>query len=191
MKSLQVFDEVQQQYTLLTEKKATLEQERSDVMELMSEIEGKKKELFMQTFHAVNTRFKKIFSELSPKGDAYLFLENEVSPFEGGLRVHVKLTGNKFLDIRSLSGGEKVMTALSFIFAIQEYEPASFYILDEVDAALDKKNSEKLANLVRNYAGKAQYIVISHNDNVISAARTLYGVSMDEHGMSKVIGVEI
>ena len=191
MKALQVYDEVEKQYNALVEKKQKLEREKEDVMMLMGEIEGKKKELFMNTFEAINERFKKIFSTLSSKGDAYLLLENEKNPFEGGLRVNVRITGNKFLDIRSLSGGEKVMTALSFIFAIQEYEPASFYILDEVDAALDKKNSEKLAGLIKSYAAKAQYIVISHNDNVIASAQQLYGVSMDENGISNVVSVKV
>ena len=83
------------------------------------------------------------------------------------------------------------MTALAFIFAIQEHEPASFYVLDEVDAALDKKNSEKLSELVRKYSEKAQYILISHNDGVISQANTIYGVSMDEHGKSNVVSLKI
>ena len=83
------------------------------------------------------------------------------------------------------------MTALAFIFAIQEYNPASFYILDEVDAALDKQNSEKLARLVKKYSARAQYVVISHNDGVISEAQNLYGVSMDEHGISKIVSLRI
>jgi chromosome segregation protein len=95
------------------------------------------------------------------------------------------------MDIRSLSGGEKTMTALAFIFAIQEHEPASFYVMDEVDAALDKKNSERLANLVRKYTDRAQYVVISHNDAVISEADILYGVSMNEDGMSNVTSLRI
>ena len=82
------------------------------------------------------------------------------------------------------------MTALSFIFAIQEYQPASFYILDEIDAALDKQNSEILSKLIRSYADRAQYIVISHNDSVISEADTLFGVSMKD-GVSKVTSLKI
>lgn len=120
-----------------------------------------------------------------------MLLENEENPFEAGLRVRVRLTGNKFMDMRSLSGGEKSMTALAVLFAIQEYEPASFYILDEVDAALDKKNSEKLSALLKKYSDKAQYIVISHNDEVVSDADTLYGVHMDEHGASQVVSLKI
>jgi chromosome segregation protein len=83
------------------------------------------------------------------------------------------------------------MTALAFIFAIQEHEPASFYVLDEVDAALDKHNSTKLAELLNTYSEKAQYLIISHNDAIISAAENLYGVSMNEHGMSQVVSLKI
>ena len=83
------------------------------------------------------------------------------------------------------------MTALAFIFAIQEHEPASFYVLDEVDAALDKHNSEKLAKLIAKYAEKAQYIMISHNDNVISEAEILYGISMNNDGISQVVSLKI
>ena len=118
-------------------------------------------------------------------------LENPENPFEAGLNIKVRVAGRKFLDIRSLSGGEKTMTALSFIFAIQECEPHSFYILDEVDAALDKHNSEKLSKLIRKYSEKAQYIMISHNDGIISEADTLYGVSMNEHSISNVTSLKI
>ena len=101
------------------------------------------------------------------------------------------MSGKKFLDIRGLSGGEKTLTALAFIFAVQEHEPAAFYILDEVDAALDKRNSEKLAKLIRDYCKKAQYIMISHNDGVISEADLLYGISMNEHGISKITTLKL
>ena len=83
------------------------------------------------------------------------------------------------------------MTALAFIFAIQEHEPASFYVLDEVDAALDKHNSEKFAKLIRQYSNNAQYVIMSHNDAVISEADNLYGVSMNEHGISQVVSLRV
>lgn len=118
-------------------------------------------------------------------------IENEENPFEAGVRIRVRLSGDKFLDIRSLSGGEKTMTALALIFAIQEHEPASFYVFDEVDAALDKRNSEKLAKLIKKYSEKAQYIIISHNDALMAEGDTLYGVSMDEHGMSNVVSLKV
>ncbi len=191
MRALEIYDTVEKEYNELNAKKAGLEKERSAVIEMMNEIEGKKKVLFMKTFDVLQTEFQRVFSKLLDKGEASLVLENPDSPFEGGLDIKVRLTGTKFLDIRSLSGGEKTMTALAFLFSVQNYEPACFYVLDEVDAALDKKNSEKLATLVKSYASKAQYILISHNDGVISEATNLYGVSMDQHGVSDVVTLKI
>ncbi len=191
MRALEIYDEVEKEYNSLHAKKETLQKEKEDVLGLIGEIEGRKKELFMKAFDMVQNNFKTIFASLSTKGEANLVLENPENPFMEGLRVSVRLTGNKFMDIRSLSGGEKTMTALAFIFAIQEHEPASFYVLDEVDAALDKHNSMKLAELVGKYAQRAQYIMISHNDGVISSADTLYGVSMNEHGMSTVVSLKM
>ena len=191
MRALEIYEEVETQYKNLLEKKDKLNKEKEDVLVMMKEIEGKKKDLFMKTLEVVNENFKKFFSVLSSKGDAYLVLEEPENPFEAGLRINVKITGQKFLDIRSLSGGEKTLTALAFIFAIQEHEPASFYVLDEVDAALDKHNSEKFAKLIRKYSEKAQYVIISHNDSVISESDNLYGISMDEHGMSKIVSLKI
>ena len=104
--------------------------------------------------------------------------------------IKVKLVGNKYLDIRSLSGGEKTLAALAFIFAIQEHQPASFYLMDEVDAALDKTNSELLNNLIAKYSDHAQYIVISHNDAVISGAQQIYGVSMQDE-ITKVVSLKV
>ena len=191
MRALEIYDTVEKEYNILLEKKDTLAKEKEDVLKMMGEIEEKKTDLFIKNFEVINNNFKNIFSQLTTKGEANLELENEKSPFEGGLGVKVRITGHKFLDIRSLSGGEKTLTALAFIFAIQEHEPASFYILDEVDAALDKRNSEKFSRLIAKYAEKAQYLLISHNDGVISEATNLYGVSMDEHGMSKVVSLKV
>ncbi len=191
MRALEIYDNVEREYGTLLEKKETLVGEKDDVVKMMEEIEEKKKDLFMKNFEVVNNGFKSIFSQLTTKGEATLELENKQNPFEGGLGVKVRITGQKFLDIRSLSGGEKTLTALAFIFSIQEHEPASFYVLDEVDAALDKRNSEKLAKLVAKYSEKAQYIIISHNDGVISTASTLYGVSMNEDGISKVVSLKV
>jgi chromosome segregation protein len=191
MKALEVYDKIQEEYNSLLDKKQTLLSEKNDVLVMMNEIESKKKEMFMETYNAVSENFKKIFLNVSHKGEAELDLDNEQSPFDGGLRIKVRLSGRKFMDIRSLSGGEKTLTALAFIFAILEHEPAPFYVLDEVDAALDKRNSEKLGQLIRNYATKAQYIMVSHNDGIISEADNLYGISMNEHGISKAISLKI
>ncbi|MFH1916665.1 MAG: chromosome segregation protein SMC [Nanoarchaeota archaeon] len=191
MKALEIYEKIEAEYRNLQEKRTSLVKEREDVLVMINEIDSKKRELFMKTFDVLTKNFKTIFTSLSTKGDAYLELENENDPFAGGLEIKVRLIGKKFLDIRSLSGGEKTLTALAFLFAIQEHEPASFYVLDEVDAALDKRNSEMLADLVKDYSMKAQYIIISHNDQIISTADTLYGISMTEHGISKITSLKI
>jgi len=191
LKALDMYEQVENQYKELLNKRSSLEKEMESIINLMKEIEEKKKELFMKTFEVVNNHFIHFFTQLSSKGSAYLEIENKDDPFAGGLYIKVNLQGNKFMDIRSLSGGEKTMTALAFIFAIQEHEPAPFYVLDEVDAALDKKNSDKFGEMIRAYCKRAQYIVISHNDVVISKADILYGVSMDQDGMSNVVSLKI
>jgi len=191
MRALEIYEEVEKQYNELVGKKDSLGKEKEDVLKMMQEIESKKKDLFMKIFEVVNENFKKFFSMLTTKGNATLVIENEENPFEAGVRINVKIAGSKFLDIRSLSGGEKTMTALAFIFAIQEHEPASFYVLDEVDAALDKHNSEKFAKLIRKYSDNAQYLIMSHNDAVISEADSLYGISMNEHGISQVVSLRV
>ena len=192
LKSLEIYDSVEEEFKNLTEKRETLLKEKEDVEKMMYEIEIKKKGLFIKSFEKLNEKFQEFYKKLSVKGgEAFLTLENEENPFDGGVVIKVKRVGKRFVDLRSLSGGEKAMTALSLIFAIQEYNPATFYIMDEVDAALDKQNSEKLGKLVKEYSSKAQYIVISHNDFIIQEADTLFGVSMSEHGISKVISLKV
>lgn len=192
LRALEVYDVAEKEYGVLIEKKSVLDQEKKDVVNLMGEIEKNKKELFTRTLQVVDTNFKRFFSGLTVKGEAFLELENPEMPFEEGLRIRVRLSGEKFLDIRGLSGGEKTLTALAFLFAIQEHEPASFYVFDEVDAALDRTNSEKLANLIKSYSSRVQYVVISHNDGLISQGDVLYGVSMDpESGTSSIVGIKL
>jgi len=191
MKALDIYERAEKEYHNLMKKKEKLGQEREDVLMMINEIETKKKELFMRTYEVLNENFKKIFGNLSTKGDASFELEMPEDPFMGGLTLKVRLVGKKFMDIRSLSGGEKTLTALAFLFAVQEYAPASFYVMDEVDAALDKHNSEKLAKAIRNYCQNAQYLVISHNDFMISEADSLYGVSMTENSISKVTSLKV
>jgi chromosome segregation protein len=192
MRALEVYDQIEKEYNSLIDKKNSLLSEKEEVLVMINEIETKKKDKFMKAFEVIDENFQNMFEQLTTKGSkAFLELENPKDPLSEGLRIKVRITGKKFLDIRSLSGGEKTLTALAFIFAIQEHEPASFYVLDEVDAALDKKNSEKLAEMIENYSKTAQYIMISHNDNIISKASMLYGTSMDEHGMSKIVSLKI
>lgn len=191
LKALEIYDEIEKEYGSLMQKMDKLKFEKEDVLKMMQEIESKKHSIFMKTFKAINENFKRIFVQLSTKGDAYLDLENKENPIEGGVDIKVRLAGTKFLDIKSLSGGEKTLTALAFIFAIQEHQPASFYLLDEVDAALDKTNSLFLSKLIKKYADNAQYIMVSHNDNIITEADQVYGASMQKNGITKIVSLKL
>ncbi|MFH1592705.1 MAG: chromosome segregation protein SMC [Candidatus Woesearchaeota archaeon] len=191
LKALEVYEIILKEFEELNTKKGSLQKEKDDVLGMMTQIEGKKKRVFLKTYKEIAENFKRIFLTLSSKGDAYLELENKENPLDGGINIRVRLAGTKFLDLHSLSGGEKTLTALALIFAIQEYEPAPFYLLDEVDAALDKTNSQLLSNLVCQYAKSSQVVMISHNDHVITEADYIYGVSMQQNGISKITSLKL
>ncbi|HIH25376.1 MAG TPA: AAA family ATPase [Nanoarchaeota archaeon] len=190
LRALEVYEGIQKEYTEVVDKVTKLKVEKDDVLNVMNEVESRKKEIFMKTYNQVTKKFKEIFSSLNTKGEVQVELENPEDPFAGGVDIQVKIAGNKHLDLKSLSGGEKTMTALSFIFAIQEFAPSPFYLLDEVDAALDKRNAELLSQLIKKYSDKAQYLVISHNDHVIHEGNFVYGVTMQD-GVSKVVSMKV
>ncbi len=190
LKSLDIYDKIKEQCEQIQQKTQIIEQEKEKILKIIQEIDKKKKKSFIKTLEAVNEYFTRNFSQLSKKGEVFLDLENKQEPFEGGLNIIVKVSRGKYFDITSLSGGEKTLVALSLIFAIQEYKPYCFYIFDEIDAALDKRNSELLAALIKKYMVSGQYIIVTHNDALITEASTLYGVSMQEN-ISKVISLKI
>lgn len=190
LRALEVYDSIKQEYDAINEKVEIITKEKEGILKIIQEIDIKKKKTFLKTLESLNEIFSRNFAQLSTKGEVYLELENKKEPFEGGVSVVVKTGHGKYFDVTSLSGGEQTLVALSLIFGIQELKPYSFYILDEIDAALDKRNSERLAGLLRKYMEKGQYIVITHNDEVISRATNLYGVSMNE-GVSKVVSLKI
>ena len=190
MRSLEVYDEVKKEYDSINEKVEIISKEKEGILRIIHEIDIKKKKTFLQTLRELNDIFSRNFAQLSSKGQVSLELENRKNPFDGGVNVFVKTGHGKYFDVKSLSGGEQTLVALSLIFAIQELKPYCFYILDEIDAALDKRNSERLASLLTKYMRKGQYIIISHNDEVITNATNLYGISMHD-GVSKVISLKV
>ncbi len=166
----------------------SLDTEKKAVISMMDGIEGKKRAIFLSTFTSVNDNFKRLFGYIFA-GEGTLLLEQPSSPFESGLLVKVREGGrDKYLD--SMSGGEKSLLALIFIFAIQMHKAAPFYILDEADAALDKENSKKLADLLKQLASNTQFIVVTHNDTVLSSADVALGVTRTDDG-SKIVGVQL
>jgi chromosome segregation protein len=189
LRALEVYDRVKEEYDKISEKVQQLDSEKNEIMNVITEIDKKKKKSFVKMFDEINKKFSDYFLKLGAR-EASLILENKEDPFAGGVDIEVRLVSGKYLDVSSLSGGERALVALSLIFAIQELKPYCFYIFDEIDAALDKRNSERLAGLLKAYMKNAQYIVVTHNDHLITEANSLYGVSMQE-GVSKVISLKV
>ena len=190
LKSLEVYDNVKQEYEKVQEKVSVIVREKEEILKVIEEIDKKKKKTFMNTLEQLNALFSRNFSKLSEKGIATLEPIDKDNLFESGIEMLIKVGKGKYFDTNSLSGGEKSLISLSLIFAIQEYKPYCFYIFDEIDAALDRRNSERLAILLKRYMNKGQYIVITHNDSLITESPTIYGVSMHDK-ISKVVSLEI
>lgn len=190
LKAPQIFDEKSKEQKEMESKIETLHSERTAVISLIEEIETKKKKLFVDTYEAVNGHFKKLFAMVF-KGDGSLVLDDEQNPLDSGLGMRVRGEHDKrdkYLE--SMSGGEKTLLALMFIFSLQMKKPAPFYILDEAEAALDKQNAKKMADFIRQMSKTAQFIAITHHDAILSAADTILGVAMGKDG-SKIVGVHL
>jgi len=191
LRALEVYESVKKDYDKIREKVEQLEKEKQEIMKIIEQIDRKKKKTFLHTLRDINELFSRNFTQLSTKGIVILEPQNKKEIFDAGLDILVKVGAGKYFDVTSLSGGEQCLVALSLIFAIQEYKPYCFYIFDEIDAALDKRNSEKLAYLLKKYMKEGQYIIITHNDALISeSTNVLYGVSMQE-GVSKILSLEV
>ncbi len=166
-----------------------LVEEKQAVLNIISEIEEKKISTFMAAFNAVNENFQKLFSQVF-QGKGQLFLENPQNPFEGGLTIEVRLENKEVKYLEVMSGGEKSLIALMFLFAIQAHNPSSIYVLDEADAALDAENSRKLAQLLKQLSRDSQFLVVSHNEALLKNADCLIGVAMTRDG-SKLVEVKL
>ncbi|HIK03047.1 TPA: AAA family ATPase, partial [archaeon] len=191
MRAIEEYDLEVQGFKEFEGKFNTLQEERKAVLNFIDEIESKKKEVFFGVYNKVSEEFVNIFPKLSPNGEAKLILENEENPFEGGMLVESRPAGKKFQSLDLLSGGEKVLTALAFLFSLQRYRPAPIYILDEVDAALDQHNSMRFVDLLRENIGDGQMLLISHNPAVVKKVDRLFGVSMTGEGVTKLIGIDM
>ncbi len=188
MKAVEEYEQQKAVYEEMKSRVETLEKERERVMSMILDIEEKRKHAFYTVLEGVRKEFKQVFYELTG-GEADLVLEDPEN-IDSGLLIKASPKGKKLLNIDLLSGGEKTLTAIAFLFAIQRFKPAPFYILDEVDAALDKANTKKITELVKKYSENSQFLVISHNDITIQAADCVYGVSMEE-GESKIVAIKM
>jgi chromosome segregation protein len=191
LRALEVYDDIKAEYDKIRDKVDQLVREQEGIVKIIAQIDKKKKKTFMETLDSINELFGRNFSSLSTKGEVSIVPMDKKEVFNAGLDILVKVGPGKYFDVTSLSGGEQTLVSLALIFAIQDLHPYSFYIFDEIDAALDRRNSERLAFLLKKHMKQGQYLIITHNDSIISeSSNILYGVSMQE-GISKVLSLEI
>ncbi|MEM0360032.1 MAG: AAA family ATPase [Candidatus Diapherotrites archaeon] len=171
------------------EKLKKLEEERNAVLDMIQKIDIKRKEAFMQCFNAVKENFSKMFYNFF-EGVGQLGLTDPENPADSGLIIEAKHKGENLQNIDSMSGGEKSLAALAFIFAIQQYDPAPFYFFDESDAALDEANSIRLTRMISEISKNSQFIAITHNNSMIKSADQIIGVTLDKD-KSSVIGLDL
>ncbi|MDO8537911.1 MAG: AAA family ATPase [archaeon] len=189
MRALESFGEFEKEMHEIKSKADKLEQERLAVLEMIEKIEDKRTKVFMECFEQISGNFNRMYSALA-EGEGKLSISNPENVLESGLMIEAKHKLDKLKNIDSMSGGEKTLTALAFLFAIQLYQPAPFYIFDEADAALDKENSVKLARMIAEVSKTSQFIAITHNDSVIREADQLVGVTLNKD-KSSVIGLKL
>jgi len=190
MLAIEEYDDVQADLEDLTEKRATLQEEADGIRERIETYEARKKETFMEAFESINDHFESIFERLS-NGTGHLYLENEDDPFDGGLTMKAQPGDKPIQRLNAMSGGEKSLTALAFIFAIQRHNPAPFYALDEIDAFLDAANADRVGEMVDELAGDAQFIVVSHRSALLERSERAIGVTMQQDNVSAVTGIDL
>ncbi|MBV6626357.1 MAG: chromosome segregation protein SMC [Rivularia sp. (in: Bacteria)] len=190
MLALEQYDRTQQRLEELSEKLETLEAERTELLLRIENFTTLRQRAFKEAFDAVNENFKSIFATLSD-GDGYLQLDNEEDPFNSGLNLVAHPKGKPVQRLASMSGGEKSLTALSFIFALQRYRPSPFYAFDEVDMFLDGANVERLAKMIKQQAELAQFIVVSLRRPMIESAERTIGVTQARGAYTQVLGIKL
>ncbi|MFQ3549962.1 MAG: chromosome segregation protein SMC, partial [Armatimonadota bacterium] len=185
------YERIKDRWDFLTEQKIDLEKAKIQVNEAITEIDSGTKEIFMDTFNKVSENFDKMFNILFGGGKTQLKLTMPDNLLETGIDIIAQMPGKKFQDMSLLSGGERALTACALIFALLLAKPSPFVVMDEVDAPLDESNVERFADVLNEFSKNSQFIVITHNRATMEASDMLYGVTMQEPGVSKLISVKL
>ena len=185
------YQEVRERYDALSAQVADVEGSRNELTRMIASLSGQMKEIFTDSFRAINENFGRIFAELFGGGEASLVLEDESDVLSCGIGIQVAPPGKVIKNLEALSGGEQALVAISIYFAILAVNPAPFCILDEIEAALDDANVSRFAQYLRRVSDKTQFIVITHRRGTMEAANVLYGVTMQEDGVSKLLKLDL
>ncbi|MBI5117145.1 chromosome segregation protein SMC [Candidatus Poribacteria bacterium] len=188
--AIEEFEELQQRYNFLIQQEADLRKAKEALLGIIKKINETTQTMFMETFEQIHGHFHEIFRNLFGGGRATVQLIDPLNPLESGIEISVHPPGKKAQSISLLSGGEKALTAIALLFAIFKSRPSPFCVLDEVDAALDDSNILRFTRLVKMFSSDVQFIVVTHNKRTMELADVLYGVTMEERGVSQIVSVK-
>ncbi len=191
MASIEELSELEERLSFMESQKADLEQSMENLKRTIRKINATTKEKFLEAFNEINRRFERIFPILFRGGRAKLVLQDPEDLLQTGVEIFAQPPGTKLQNMKLLSGGQKALTAISLLFAIFLYKPTPFCLLDEVDAPLDDVNVGRFNDLVKELSKNSQFIIITHNKSTMSMADVLYGVTMQEAGVSRLVGVKV
>ena len=189
--AIEEYKEVKARYDALVTQVTDVEESRNELSRMISKLSAQMREIFTDSFRAINENFGRVFAELFGGGEASLMLEDESDVLSSGIGIRVAPPGKVIKNLEALSGGEQALVAISIYFAILAVNPAPFCILDEIEAALDDANVVRFAQYLRRVSDKTQFIVITHRRGTMEAANVLYGVTMQEDGVSKLLRLDL
>jgi chromosome segregation protein len=189
--AVEEYDEKKHRFEFLTSQKDDLVKAREELEEAIKKINRRARKMFLETFSAVKGNFSEIFEILFEGGEADLLLGEGSDPLEADIIIRARPKGKRIQDISLLSGGERALTALALLFALYKAKPSPFCIFDEVDAPLDDANIQRFVRMLKAFAEDTQFIIITHNKRTMEAADQLFGVTMEEKGVSRLVSVDL
>ena len=190
LEAIAEYDELEQRQKFLSEQHEDLVKSKDDLLKAIAHINTTTRKLFSETFEKIRVNFQEMYGELFGGGKANLILLDENDPLESGIEIVARPPGKQLTSITLLSGGEKTMTAVALLFAIYMVKPSPFCVLDEMDAPLDESNINRFLNILHRFLKQSQFVLITHNKRTIAMADVLYGVTMQESGVSKIVSVK-
>jgi chromosome segregation protein len=188
--AIEEYEETEQRYQFLSQQHTDLVQAKAQLLEVINRINTQTRDMFRATFEQIRTNFRAMFTEVFGGGKADLVLLDENDVLESGIDIVARPPGKQLQTISLLSGGEQTMTAVSLLFSIYQVKPSPFCVLDELDAPLDESNINRFIRVLKRFLEHSQFIIITHNKRTIGMADVLYGVTMQEHGVSKIVSVK-
>jgi chromosome segregation protein len=188
--AIEEYEETEQRYQFLSKQHDDLVQAKAQLFEVINRINVQTREMFRETFEKIRESFRAMFTEVFGGGNADLVLLDENDPLESGIDIVARPPGKQLQTISLLSGGEQTMTAVALLFSIYQVKPSPFCVLDELDAPLDESNINRFIRVLQRFLANSQFIIITHNKRTIGMADVLYGITMQEHGVSKVVSVK-